>query len=78
MIVNRIKQKLNLKTYKCISVTKYLSEDQKKRAKTYYRDVYRKSLNKKLIIGDETYVTNVPQARPIERFWFLCKNQYKE
>lgn len=67
-IVNRIKNKNNIKTNKCITASKY-SGNQSPRAKTYCREIYRKSIHKSLIIDDESYVLADPENIPGQKYF---------
>jgi transposase len=58
--VQRIKENYGIRTRRCRTVPKY-TVDQQNRAKTNCRKIYRKSLNKVLILDDETYVTADPK-----------------
>jgi len=66
--VNRIKSKNDIKTRKCKTGPKYL-KDQKRRAKTNSRKLYRKTIGKVLIIDDETYVTCDPKSTGGNRYY---------
>lgn len=66
--VHKIKIRLGIKSNKCTEVPKY-NENQKRRAKTNCRKVYRKSVNKVLVMDDETYVMFDPKNTPGSK-WF--------
>jgi len=73
--VHNIKTRLKIKTNKCSIAPKY-TQNQLKRAKTNSRKVYRKALNKILVIDDETYVTCDPRETGGQRFYnFIDKNK---
>jgi transposase len=63
-----IKKSLGIKSNKCQKVPKH-TDDQQKRAKTNCRKIYRKSINKVLILDDETYVKKDPIANYGQRFF---------
>src|SRR6266571_8328489 len=75
--VHNIKIRSGLKTKKCATVPHH-TEDKKRRAKTNCRKICEQSYKRILIIDDETYMKNVPIARPIERFWHLCNKTYSQ
>lgn len=66
--VHKIKVRLGIKSNKCVQIPKH-NENQKIRAKTNSRKVYRKSINKVLILDDETYVMFDPKNIPGSK-WF--------
>lgn len=72
--VQRIKQKNGIKTNKCSTAPKY-TKDQLKRAKTNCRKTYESSLNKILILDDESYVMCDPKNTPGPKYFnFIDKS----
>ena len=66
MSVNRMKREMNIKTYKCQKVPKY-KEEQAERAQKLCKKLYRKTLQKVIIIDDETWVYGDPEELPIQK-----------
>jgi hypothetical protein len=67
--VSKIKvHKLGITAYTKKKAPKYI-KDQEKRAKTGLRKIYKKSLEKVLVIDDETYVTFDPSQLPGRKFF---------
>ena len=73
--VGELKLELGIKSNKCQKTPKYV-KNQKKRAKTNCRKIYRKSIRKVLVLDDETYVKSDPKANYGNRYYH-CKDKQK-